>query len=90
MFFEKFWIVFECEISKEREEWEPFFRWFFKYVHEKINNLKTIWDRDKVKIDAQNTMFKDDVYWFWHFNDEYFRRLRERSVYLKISDKNGV
>ena len=24
------------------------------------------------------------------FNDEYFRKLRERNIYLVISDKNGV
>ena len=59
-------------------------------MHKVVYNSETIWNRDKVKIDAQFTMFIDDVYWFWHFNDEYFRRLRERNVYLKISDKNGV
>ena len=59
-------------------------------MHKVVYNSETIWDRDKAKIDAQITMFIDDVYWFWHFNDEYFRRLRERNVYPRISDKNGV
>ena len=59
-------------------------------MHRVVYNSKTIWDRDNVKIDAQFTMFIDDVCWFWHFNDEYSRRLRERNFYLKISDTNGV
>ena len=52
-----------------------------------VYNSKTIWDRDKAKIDAQLTMFIDDVYWFWDFNDEYFRRLREINFTLKFWTK---
>ena len=59
-------------------------------MHKVVYNSETIWDRDKVKIESHFTMFIDDVYRFWHFNDEYFRRLREHNAYLKISDKNGV
>ena len=56
-------------------------------MHKVVYNSETIWDRDKVKIDAQFTMFIDDVYWFWHFNDEYFRRLREHKFTLKFQTK---
>ena len=53
-------------------------------MHKVVYNSETIWDRDKAKIDAQITMFIDDVYWFWDFNDEYFRRLREIKFTLKF------
>ena len=33
-------------------------------MHKVVYNSETIWDRDKAKIDAQITMFIDDVYWF--------------------------
>ena len=49
-------------------------------MHKVDYNSKTIWDRDKVKIESHSTMFIDDVYRFWHFNDEYFRRLREHTL----------
>ena len=56
-------------------------------MHKVDYNSKTIWDRDKVKIETHSTMFTDDVYWFWHFNDEYFRRLREHKFTLKFQTK---
>ena len=56
-------------------------------MHKVDYNSKTIWDRDKVKIESHFTMFIDDVYWFWHFNDEYFRRLREHKFTLKFQTK---
>ena len=56
-------------------------------MHKVVYNSESIWDRDKAKIDAQITMFLDDVYWFWDFNDEYFRRLREINFALKFRTK---
>ena len=56
-------------------------------MHKVVYNSETIWDRDKVKIESHSTMFIDDVYWFWHFNDEYFRRLREHKFTLKFQTK---
>ena len=56
-------------------------------MHKVDYNSKTIWDRDKVKIETHSTMFIDDVYWFWHFNDEYFRGLREHKFTLKFQTK---
>ena len=56
-------------------------------MHKVVYNSESIWERDKAKIDAQITMFIDDGYWFWDFNDEYFRRLREINFTLKFGTK---
>ena len=56
-------------------------------MHKVVYNSESIWDRDKAKIDAPITMFRDDVYWFWYFDDEYFRRLREINFTLKFRTK---
>ena len=56
-------------------------------MHKVVYNSESIWDRDKAKIDAQITMFRDGVYWFWDFNDKYFRRLRENNFTLKFRAK---
>ena len=59
-------------------------------MHKSAYNSETIWYGNKAKINAQITVLIDDVYWFWDFNDEYFRRLREINFDLKVSDKNGI
>ena len=56
-------------------------------MHKVVYNSESIWDRDKAKIDAPITMFRDDVYWFLDFNDKYFRRLRENNFTLKFRAK---
>ena len=53
-------------------------------MHKVVYNSESIWDRDKANIDAPSTMFRDNVYWFWDFNDEYFRRLPEINFALKF------
>ena len=59
-------------------------------MHKVVYNSESIWDRDKAKIDAPITMFIDDVYWFWDFNDEYFKRFRIMNFALKFWEKNGL
>ena len=57
------------------------------WVHKVVYNSETIWDRDKANIDAPILMLIDDVYWFWDFKDEYFRRLGEIKFALKFRTK---